>query len=311
MNVLATIMKSLSSADGAVPVDDELRARIQKRLLVMLDDIVSVCEENNIRYMMSGGSALGAVRHQGFIPWDDDIDLNMERTEFKRFLPLFENKYPDKYKVLVPGRDVEQDYLFVHVIDRQVYARELMEKKYSDRGLSLDIFIIENVPDSKVFRCAHGFLCMLYRYVISCIRFYENKEELSRFIGDNPELKQFYEKRSRLGGVFQVIPKKRWLTSAFRIMGMCRNAQSKMVSIPSGSKQYFEELYPRDPFCKTEPMPFEGRMVEVSAWWDGYLKTLYGNYMEIPPVEKRGQHVFLELDVDALKEATKPEMPRR
>ena len=304
MEVLSTIMKSLASSDNnVIVIDEELRALIQKRLLVMLDDIISVCSENNIRYMMSGGSCLGAVRHQGFIPWDDDIDLNMERAEFERFLPLFEEKYPDKYKVLVPGRDEETDYLFVHVVDRTVYARELMQKKYTDLGLFLDIFIIENVPNNKLLRNGHGFLCMLYRYIISCIRFYENREELSGFIENNPELKAFYDKRSRLGGIFQFIPKKKWLAAAFRTMGICKDRSSTMVSIPSGSKQYFQEMYPRDSFCKTEKMRFQERDVEVSAWWDGYLRILYGNYMEIPPVEKRGQHMFLELDVDALKQA--------
>ncbi len=304
MEVLSTIMKTLVSADDSVVViNDELRVLIQKRLLIMLDDILSVCRENNIRYMMSGGSALGTVRHHGFIPWDDDIDLNMEREEFERFLPLFEKKYPERYKVLVPGRDEEQDYLFIHVIDKEIYARELMQKKYPDLGLFLDIFIIENVPNNKLFRYGHGFLCMLYRYVISCIRFYENREELSGFIGDNSELKAFYDKRSRLGSVFQIIPKKKWLSAAFRTMGMCKDHSSRMVSIPSGSKQYFQEMYPRDPFCQTETMQFEQREVEVSSWWDGYLSILYGNYMEIPPVEKRGQHIFLELDVSALKKA--------
>ncbi len=301
MEVLASIMKTLAASDGsAVVIDDRLRALIQKRLLQMLDDILGVCREHNIRYMMSGGSALGTVRHQGFIPWDDDIDLNMERAEFERFLPIFEEKYSDRYKVLVPGRDEEQDYLFIHIIDRQVYARELMQKKYRDLGLTLDIFLIENVPDGKLMRLGHGFLCMLYRYVVSCIRFYENREELIGFLENNEELRKFYNRRSRLGGVFSVIPKKKWLSLAFRTMGMCRNSESRMVSIPSGSKQYFQEMYPRDPFCRTEPAQFEGRQVELTQFWDGYLGILYGDYMKIPPEEKRGKHVFLELDTDAL-----------
>ncbi len=304
MEILSNIMKSLASSDGNVTViDDELRTLIQQRLLVMLDDIISVCKENNIRYMMSGGSCLGTIRHQGFIPWDDDIDLNMERREFERFLPLFEKKYPDKYKVLVPGRDEETDYLFVHVVDRAVYARELMQKKYPDLGLFLDIFIVENVPDNKLLRSGHGFLCMLYRYIISCIRFYENDAELRGFIGDVPELRKYYDRRSRLGRIFQVVPKQKWVAAATRIMAMCKDGSSQMVSIPSGSKQYFQEMYPRDPFCETETMQFEHRDVEVSKWWDGYMRIMYGNYMEIPPAEKRGQHMFLELDVEALKKA--------
>ena len=82
---LANVLKAANMNRGnAVVISDEDLLLIQKRLLAVLDDIIDVCEEQKICYQMSGGSALGTIRHQGFIPWDDDIDINMQRKEIGR-----------------------------------------------------------------------------------------------------------------------------------------------------------------------------------------------------------------------------------
>ena len=86
---LAEMIKTLDLTGlDVVPVEGEVRDLVQSRLLEMLDDVSALCREQGIPWMMGGGSALGAVRHHGFIPWDDDIDINMSRAAFERFLPL-------------------------------------------------------------------------------------------------------------------------------------------------------------------------------------------------------------------------------
>ncbi len=80
--------KNLKSGD-LVTVDDEMLKKIQNVLLGILDDIIAVCEKYEIPYTLGGGSVLGAVRHQGFIPWDDDIDVNFSRRDYERFIPAF------------------------------------------------------------------------------------------------------------------------------------------------------------------------------------------------------------------------------
>ena len=98
-------MKVLNTSDrirtahieGCVTLDEEQLKQLQSTLLSMLKDINSVMEENGIACSLGGGSVLGAVRHNGFIPWDDDIDINIPRSEFERFLPLFEERFGDRY----------------------------------------------------------------------------------------------------------------------------------------------------------------------------------------------------------------------
>ena len=82
--------------------DDDVKL-IQKYLLIMFDDIVGVLDELGIEWQLSGGSALGAIRHKGFIPWDDDIDINIKRLDVCKFASRFEEKYGDLYWVKVPG----------------------------------------------------------------------------------------------------------------------------------------------------------------------------------------------------------------
>ena len=85
-------------------LDSEQLARLQHVLLEMLDDIILVCSREGIDYMLGGGSALGAARHQGMIPWDDDIDLNMTRADVQRFIPAFEAAFSDKYWIHTPEK---------------------------------------------------------------------------------------------------------------------------------------------------------------------------------------------------------------
>ena len=84
--------KNLKSGD-LVTVDDEMLKKIQNVLLGILDDIITVCEKYKIPYTLGGGSVLGAVRHQGFIPWDDDIDVNFSRRDYERFIPAFRKEF--------------------------------------------------------------------------------------------------------------------------------------------------------------------------------------------------------------------------
>lgn len=298
---LLDILKNLNlEGKPVVLVSDEDLKDIQKCLLDILQDVVDCCERHNIPYQLSGGSALGAVRHKGFIPWDDDIDLNMFRQDLKKFIPLFRKEYGSKYWIHVPGDSRGYDWLYVRILLKKVRARAIMDPDKKECGLGIDIFPIENTPDNFLLRKIHGFGYMGFRYVLSCIRFYRNKDELGQLFKNNKEFKAVSRKRESVGRFALIIPLGGWTKMAQSWIGLCKNNHSKYVSIASGAKQYFGELFEREKMEETIIVPFASMPVKITAYYDYYLSRRYGKYMEIPPAEKRERHVLMELDRRAL-----------
>ena len=301
MGTLGNILKADNyKKDEVVQVTDEDIAVIQKRLLKVLDDIVYTCKKHRIHFQMSGGSCLGTVRHSGFIPWDDDIDINIYRKDIKRFLDAFSKEFSDKYWIHIPGETPNYDFLYVRILTKDVRARDIMDPDKKECGLGTDIFIVENTFDNKILRKIHGLVYMGFRYILSCIRFKKNKEELERIMKSAGELNKITKKRVFLGKVFSVIPVRIWSKLAIKWAAICRNNHTKYVTIPAGMKQFFEEMYERKPFAKSISHDFEGRKVLISADYDTYLTKLYKDYMTVPPKEKQERHVMMELDKEAL-----------
>ena len=294
-NLASVIKQSCMKSGNGIVIEDEVLKLIQQKLLTVMDDIIEVCEENKIEYQLSGGTALGAVRHQGFIPWDDDIDLNMKRSELNRFLPLFKKKYGQKYWINVLGKTECYDYMMVHIMTKEVRARALMEPPTQNCGLCVDVFPIENTYDNALMRKIHGYGCMFFRYVLSCLRFQNNQKEVEIFSGVNEEFAKYANKRIRLAKVFSIISPSKWYKWSAAWLTSCKDDNSKYVVIPSGQHQFFREMYERSKFCVSTKMLFEGRQVNVTKDYD--------NYMKIPSVDKREKHVLMELDVDALCES--------
>ena len=302
MKSLGSVLKTNNyKPDKVVYLDDDDVKAIQKRLLSVLDDIILVCNENRINYQMSGGSCLGAVRHKGYIPWDDDIDINIYRKDLKRFIKAFSSKFHDKYWIHVPGKTKGYDYLYVRILTKDIRARDVMDPEKVECGLCTDIFVVENTFDNSILRRIHGIGYMGFRYILSCIRFHKNKSELMEISGKNDELWKYIKKRVFFGRIFSIIPVSIWARLAFGWSGICKNRRSEYVTIPSGTKQFFGELYKRDKFAKSTRGKFEGRIVRISADYDIYLSKLYGDYMVIPPEGNRERHVMMELDREKLK----------
>lgn len=285
---------TLSHGKGMHRITEEERRVIKDVIMEITMDVVQVCEELQIPYMLGGGSALGAVRHHGFIPWDDDLDLNVPRQYIDTLMRAVEERYGEKYAIEIPMQTDGYLSSFIQIHRRDTVFREYLWQKEASCGIKIDLFVIENTYDSKWRRYWHGFRVDAGLFLLSCYRMFLWRKEYLALAGDDASARRSMRIKQVIGAPIALMPRF-FYRRVQRCMSECRNTRSKYVTIPSGRKHFFGELYEREQLLHTINMEFEGHLLSVTAAYDHYLSRLYGDYMTLPPEEKREQHVLYDL----------------
>jgi len=280
------------TGEECIELDDRQLEQLQRLLKEILCDVVDVCESNNIAYSLGGGSALGAVRHQGFIPWDDDIDLNMPRADYERFLEAFAREKGDQYWIHTP--ETTDNYGLLHTrLRRKGTSVRTKEDFYTDEcGAMADVFVVENCYDNAVLRTLHGIACMALGLGLSCRKFFRDRRQLMALVKDIPKARRICRLKIALGFFTAVFSINWWTRLANRCYSACKNNQSQRVVIPSGRKHFFGEIYQRSAVCQYQKLPFEGYSLNCVRDTDAYLGRLYGDYLSPPPETEREKHVY-------------------
>ena len=292
------LFKQELSRNGTHMLTPEETAKVQDITRAILFDIADLCAKLDIPFLLGGGTALGAVRHKGFIPWDDDVDINVERRYIKTLLDAIEAEYGDKYLVMAPDRTEDYVYTFCQVQKRGTTFRESLSQRDGQCGIKIDIWILENTYDNPVLRFFHGLSCDFNSLLLSCIRIHDRKAEYLALAEGNSKATSSIKLKSALGAPFAPFIRHRIRTTQ-KCFSRCKDNSSRFVTFPSGRKHFFGELYLREEYCKPEPAVFEGRDFFVPAGYDTYFKALYGpDYMTPPPPEKREAHVIYDLDFE-------------
>lgn len=276
--------------------DGQLKS-LQKVLLEIIDDIDFVCEKYDITYNLGGGSALGAIRHNGFIPWDDDLDINMPRKDYKKFCEFFIKEFSKKYWLHTPEKTKDYGLAFARIRKKGTVFRSREDLYNTDEaGVYIDLFIIENIYDSVILRYLQGFLSMAFGFLLSCRNFYRNKHFYMDMVKNNRKLRLKFRMKIIIGFFISWISVDKMTHIWNNVNSMCKNDNSKYVSVPVGRNHFFGEIYERNKFCKTIKHIFEGesRKLPICIDYDGYLTHMYGDYMKIPKKENRETHIFLE-----------------
>lgn len=290
--------KHIETSEGMVEVVGQKLLDLQDTLFEMLVEVTDFFDKNGIIYTLGGGSCLGAVRHEGFIPWDDDIDLNVPRSSYEVLRKRFPEGLGDRYWLRTPEETSNYGLCFAQIRKKGTIVRTREDLQTNECGVCIDIFIVENVPDVRLLRLIHGFGSLALGFALSCRRF-ANQEDLFLSIANRDnDIRRVFKTKSTIGKLFSFASVDSWTRWWNMWNSLCGDEGSFYVVVPAGRRHYFGELYERATHYPVTLGLFEGRPVNLPARPDVYLKQLYGqSYMEIPQESNYESHVVYEFDL--------------
>lgn len=264
---------------------------LQETLIGILHDVITVCEKYRLIYMLGGGSALGAIRHHGFIPWDDDIDINMPREDYEKFILIFKKKFKEKYWVHTPKDTKNYGLLLARIRKKGTYVKTKEDFFNQECGAFIDIFIIENTYDNKILRCIHGIGSLGFGFCLSCRKFYRDRRYLLELIKGDKKNETVFLVKILIGFFMSCISIDGWTRLSDKWNSICKDIKTQYVVIPAGRKHFFGELYLRKDICMTQLCKYENEICRCPINVDKYLRKLYGDYWRIPTENERETHV--------------------
>lgn len=274
---------------------DECAIKKYKQILCQtMKAFIRFCDDNDIKYMACGGTAIGALRHKGIIPWDDDIDVYMFRRDYERFISLRRKLESTSYRVGTPG-DANYYYSFSKFFDATTTLVELPQFDKCVIGVYIDIFPLDEVegPISEIKKLKHRYDYFYMKYQYSywkvtprsiCAHLYHGMFKHLFYLIYTKLLtnKQLYSLRDE----FVQFDKKLINNHGTKVL--------TFISIYGLEKEIFEKKW----FADTLEVDFEDFKIKIPAEYDRYLTHLYGDYMTPPPPQKqvtRHYHYYLNL----------------
>lgn len=261
--------------------ENENLKQTQKCLLKIMDVIHEICVKNNISYYLLGGSALGAVRHKGFIPWDMDIDIGMPRKEYEKFAEVCRKGLPNslEYMDFKSTNEYYMPHAMVVMKNAAVYLSPEYYRSAKKEYVLVDIFPLDNVPDSAEEQRKQ-------KVELKRLSKIQSREECILYKRNS--LFEIAAKKVIQSGLKLIYPIRKVNVDQDRVMRRFDGHETQCICSMASQYSYEKQCMDIAIYGKPTLMDFSGRKYYVPEKVEAYLTKLYGkNYMSIPPVEKR------------------------
>ena len=270
--------------------------KVQKANLILLEEIDRICRKHNISYMLDAGTLLGAIRHGGFIPWDDDADIAVRRQDWEVFRRVARMELREDFTLLTP-QDLSQNNKFYDFTPRFIYNKSIRRKAGKEdeyyggklNHLWVDIFILDNLPNAKLSK----------KLVLSL-------QKLIYLLSMGHRYRLDYKKYSLLQKICIFIISNIGKVIPMKTLYKLQNNLSKAFNKKNVKKVYYSNYQPDyidislDKSCieKTTYIQFEDSKLSIPESYEEILRTVYGDYMKLPPKSQRvATHGSFDIEV--------------
>ncbi|MCH5190404.1 MAG: LicD family protein [Oscillospiraceae bacterium] len=264
--------------------------KLHKCEMIILKEVKRLCEENGIKYFIIAGTLLGAVRHGGFIPWDDDMDVGMLRDDYEKFIKLAKTDLGSQFFLQTPETDSAYGLNFAKIMLKDTVLIEATAANNSVKGISIDIFPFDAVPESDSETAKHKRRTYFLRRLLLAKQNYKvcgKKEYVKRLVYFGLKVIALFYSREKLCEK---------LDSECERYNALNRMPEKIVNI-GGAYGYDKETIRREWVDSTVELPFEDFTVAVPSGYIPYLEYFYGDYMTPPPEDKRyNRHSVINVD---------------
>lgn len=263
---------------------DDLR-QLQLEELKMTQLIIAICEKYDLDYFMMGGTLLGAKRHGGFIPWDDDLDIGLKRDDYERFMEVAEKELEAPYSIHHHKNDPKHIYPYIRIENSTIALRRENTKNKTIQKLWVDVFPLDGVP-------AGGFKRFRWEKTLYVLRGLRNLSCFDQLVNVN---KSYVGIKKIIVSLALRTNVQTWFNTnkiLYRIDNFLKSyAIDKYPEIgnPMGG-HWFKEVYPKSYYETSVPMDFEGVPMKAPVEYEKILIQMYGNYNQLPKEEERNWH---------------------
>lgn len=265
-----------------IPLDKKSLRQVQLYQLEMLIEVDRICRKCGIQYNIIAGTLLGAVRHGGYIPWDDDADVAFLRSEYEKFRRACRTEL-DTSRFLFQDHRNTSGYRWGYGKLRRketLFLREHQEHMPYMQGVFIDLFPLDGVPDNYTLRSLHSGVCFCIRKMLW--------SPVGKLAHRNPLMRRWYSLLCR-------IPVKLLFDVYGRLVKYSNQKETKMVRILTFPTPNRAWGYDRRWYEHSAEISFEGHLFQGIREYDEYLSFKFGDYMELPPPQKRKIHPVSKL----------------